>query len=142
MDMNFYHEQDLKLKTRIAEALEAIAKNGGTLSAASDSPEAEDKPAADKPKTSTRTRRTAAQKKADDEAAEKAKPQHTRDEMNAALISLKDQFGKEYAQAVIKEVGEASRMADIKDEKIDEVFGAAVAKAEELSADQGEEDDI
>lgn len=97
---------------RNTEALLSLAKGGSAA------------PAAEKPA------KPAAEKPAKPEKEEKAKL--TQDQVNAALIKLKDKFGMEHAKAIISEQGKAAKMAEIKPAQFQAVYDAAVAKYEEL----------
>ena len=59
------------------------------------------------------------------------KPVHTREEMQAALVELKEKVDAASAKAVISEAGGVAKMADIPDDKIDAVYDAAKAKIDE-----------
>lgn len=76
--------------------------------------------------------RTAAEKKADE-------PKITQEQVNAALIKIKDDFGMPAAKEVIKEFGKVEKMSEIKPAQFQAVFDAAVAKHAELSAGGEEE---
>lgn len=56
-----------------------------------------------------------------------AAPKVTFDEMKAAVLKVKDAKGKAAAEAVIKDVGGAEKMADIKAEKFAAVLAACEA---------------
>lgn len=60
-------------------------------------------------------------------------PKITQEQVNAALIKIKDDFGMEHAKAVIKEFGKVDKMAEIKPAQFQAVFDAAVAKHAELT---------
>lgn len=72
-------------------------------------------------------------------AATKSAPksEHTQSEMQAALNKVKENLGTPAAKAVIKEAGFA-KMADITEDKYDEVYKACQAA---LGDDEGEDDD-
>lgn len=93
-------------------ALEKAA--GATTSAA-------EKPAAGKGKATAET------KKADE-------PKVTQEQVNAALIKIKDAFGMPEAKTVIKEFGLVDKMADIKPAQFKAVLEGAIAKFDELTA--------
>lgn len=71
-------------------------------------------------------------------------PKITQEQMNAALIKIKDHFGMEHAKGIITEVGKAAKMADIKPAQYQAVYDAAVAKHAELTAEAegGESEDL
>lgn len=78
-------------------------------------------------------------------AAKSTKPTKTQAEVNAALIKLKDTFKAEEAKAIITGVGGVERMGEIPESKYDEVYEAAVARFEKLTADtegSGEDDGL
>lgn len=133
MDLNTFGAEMVKQLSRIADALEnsgsSDASKADTKSAAADAPE-------EKKTTTTRRRRSAAASKED----ATAKPKHTRDEVNAALIALKDDCGKEYAQEVIRNAG-YTKMAEIEEKDFDAVYEAAKAKVEEMSNGNLDDDD-
>lgn len=134
MDLNQFGADLIKHLSRIANSLEAIESKAGkaALAAAASSTATVDKGV---------TKPTAA-KAEKAEKKEAAKPKHTRDEMNAALVKVKDDLGKEYAAAIIKEVGGVAKMADIPDDKIDAVFDAAEAKHAEMVTETEEAGDL
>lgn len=76
-------------------------------------------------------------KKAD--ATEAAKPEHSQEEVTAALIKIKDDFGIEHARAVMKK-HKYEKMGDIKPEHFDAIFAEAEALHVSLSeeADNGD----
>lgn len=61
----------------------------------------------------------------------------TQEMVNAALIKIKDDFGMSEAKSIIKEVGKAEKMAEIKPAQYQAVFDAANKKHAELSAGKG-----
>lgn len=67
------------------------------------------------------------------EAVAPAGPKHTQEEVNAALIKIKDDFDMAQAKEVIKSVAKVEKMADIPADKYDAVYDAAVAKHAELT---------
>lgn len=95
------------------EALKAAAASGGAAVTDKAEPKATGKGKADKGK---------------EEA-----PKITQEQVNAALIKIKDDFGMEHAKAVIKEFGKVDKMAEIKPAQFQAIFDAAVAKHAELS---------
>lgn len=117
----------MSIDKTIADLIAALDRNTAALTAAGTGaavPAAADKPKADKPK-----------------AEKKDEPKITQDQVNAALIKIKDSFGMEHAKAIIKEVGKAEKMAEIKPAQYQAVHDAAVAKHAELSAGGGSNDD-
>lgn len=61
------------------------------------------------------------------------KPEHNQDEVNAALIKLKDDFGIEHARAILKK-HKYEKMGEIKPENFDVIFAEAETLHAELSA--------
>lgn len=125
----------MSIDKAIAELTAALIANTAALEkAAGATPSAG---AAAETKTSGRGK-TAADKKADE-------PKITQEQVNAALIKIKDEFGMPEAKNVIKEHGLVDKMADIKPAQFKAVFEAAVAKFDELTAAKdgaGEDDDM
>lgn len=76
----------------------------------------------------------------EEKAAVKSK--HSREEMVAAVVKVKDDFGQPEAKKLIKEVGGTELIKEVPDDKIDALFDAAVAKHEELSNAGSGSDDI
>lgn len=76
------------------------------------------------------------------EAEADAKPEHTQEEVTAALVKIKDDFGIGSAREILKK-WRYEKMGDIKPEHFDAIF----AEAEKLhagltaEADAGEDDD-
>jgi hypothetical protein len=70
-------------------------------------------------------------------------PKITRDQVNGALVKLKDKFGMDEAKAIIKAQGKVEKMGEIKDAQFQAVYEAAVARYEELETgdDEGGGDD-
>ena len=98
---------------------EALLKSGGTTAAATD--KADTKPVG----------------KAKAEKKEEA-PKITQEQVNAALIKIKDDFGMDKAKEVIKEFGKVDKMAEIKPAQYQAVYDAAIAKHAELSEGDGD----
>lgn len=80
-------------------------------------------------------------KKAD--TTEAAKPEHSQEEVTAALVKIKDDFGIEHARAVMKK-HKYDKMGDIKPEHFDAIFNEAEKLHAELTeeADAGEGDGL
>lgn len=120
-------EEAIKANTAAVEALTAQLKAGGSAPA----PAAAPAPAKEK---STKVK---------EGAAAAAKPKHSREEMVAAVVKVKDDFGKPEAEALIKKYSpDTGKIADVKDESIDALYDAAVARHEELSNAGSSDDDI
>lgn len=117
----------MSIDTTIAALIAALDRNTAALTAAGTGaavPAAADKPKADKPK-----------------AEKKDEPKITQDQVNAALIKLKDDFGMEHAKEIIKSAGKAEKMAEIKPAQYQAVHDAAVAKHAELTSGAGGSND-
>lgn len=84
-------------------------------------------PAAAETKTTTKGKAGADTKKVDE-------PKVTQEQVNAALIKIKDSFGMPEAKTVIKEFGLVDKMADIKPAQFKAVLEGAIAKFDELTA--------
>lgn len=133
MDLNKFGTDLLTQLTRIADALESRPVEAAT---ATKSAAKEEAPAKDEaPAKTTRSRAKPAAKK-----DEPVKSKYSRDEMNAALIALKDECGKEFAQEVIRNAG-YTKMAEIEDKDIDAVYEAAKAKHEAMANDNFDDED-
>lgn len=110
--------------------LEQLLANGGTTSAAA----GEDAGAG---KTTTKGKTTKGKTTA---AADK--PKHTKDEVVAAVVAVKDAFGAPAAKAITAKFGLA-KVADAKEEHFDDLFAACEAKlAEQEDGGNDEEDDV
>lgn len=133
MDLNSFGESIVKHLARIANSLEVIEGAARGAGAPAGKPAASDAKV-DKGTTKPET------KKADTKKEETAKPKHSRDEVNAALVKLKDDCGGDVAKAIIKDVGGVNKMADIPDDKLDAVFKAAEDKHAEMVNDAGDDD--
>lgn len=112
--------------------LEQLLANGGTTSAAAGEDAGAGKTTTTKGKT-TKGKTTAA---AD-------KPKHTKDEVVAAVVAVKDAFGAPAAKAITAKFGLA-KVADAKEEHFDDLFAACEAKLAEKEDEDGneEEDDV
>lgn len=133
MDLNSFGESIVKHLARIANSLEVIEGAARGAGAPAGKPAASDAKV-DKGTTKPET------KKPDAKKEETAKPKHSRDEVNAALVKLKDDCGGDVAKAIIKDVGGVNKMADIPDDKLDAVFKAAEDKHAEMVNDGGDDD--
>lgn len=127
MDLNKFGTDLLTQLTRIADALESRPVEAATATKSAAKDEA--------PAKTTRSRAKPAAKK-----DEPVKSKYSRDEMNAALIALKDECGKEFAQEVIRNAG-YTKMAEIEDKDIDAVYEAAKAKHEEMANDNFDDEE-
>lgn len=68
-----------------------------------------------------------------------SKPKFTREQVNAALVKIKDANGAEAAKKIIADVAGVAKMADIKDSKFEAVIEAC-EKA--LGGDAGDDDNL
>lgn len=111
----------MSIDKAIAELTAALIANTAALekSAGAAPSAAAEKPAA--------KGKAAAEKKADETKV-------TQEQVNAALIKIKDAFGMPEAKTVIKEFGLVDKMADIKPAQFKAVLDGAVAKYDELTA--------
>ena len=113
----------MSIEALLTSLKESIDRNTAALEKAAGAA-----PAAGAAETKTTTKgRTAAEKKADE-------PKITQEQVNAALIKIKDSFGMPEAKLVIKEFGLVDMMANIKPAQFKAVFEGAVAKFDELTA--------
>lgn len=108
--------------------LEQLLANGGTTTAAA----GEDTGAG---KTTTKGKTTKGKTTA---AADK--PKHTKDEVVAAVVAVKDAFGAPAAKAITAKFGLA-KVADAKEEHFDDLFAACEAKLAEQDSDDNDQDD-
>lgn len=112
----------MSIDSAIAALTAALIANTAALEkSAGAAPAAAEKPAAGKGKAAAET------KKADE-------PKVTQEQVNAALIKIKDAFGMPEAKTVIKEFGLVDKMADIKPAQFKAVLEGAIAKFDELTA--------
>lgn len=70
-------------------------------------------------------------------APAKAAPKHSKGEMQAAVNEVKENFDTATAKALIKAAG-FDKLADVTEDKFDEIYDAAKAKMEELSGGSGD----
>lgn len=114
----------MSIDKSIAELTAALDRNtAALLAAAGAGAAAAAAPAAEKAGKTEKAAKT----------EKKEEPKITQDQVNAALIKIKDDYGMEHAKEVIKEQGKCDRMADIKPAQYQAVYDAAVAKHAELS---------
>ena len=66
----------------------------------------------------------------------------TQEQVNAALIKIKDDFGMEEAKGVIKSHGKVEKMSEIKPAQYQAVFDAAIARHAELTEGGGAGDEM
>lgn len=124
--MSGIFEQLLAEQQKTNSLLEQLLANGGASSAAA----GEDAGAG---KTTAKGKSTAA---AD-------KPKHTKDEVVAAVVAVKDRFGAPEAKKITAKFGLA-KIAEAKEEHFDAIFDLCEAKLAEPEEDEGnsEEDDV
>ncbi len=116
----------MSIDAQIAALIAALAANTAAL----------EKAAGATPAASTGKSAAAAAK---DKAAGAVKEDAvTQEQMNAALVKIKDDFGMEHAKEVIVAAGGVQKMAEIKPAKYKAVFEAAVAKHAELTEGAGD----
>ena len=89
------------------------------------------------PASATTDKKGPGRPKKTEEAA--AAPKVTFDEVKTALMKVKEEKGKDAAQAIIKDVGKAEKMAEIKEPNYAAVIAACEAA---LAGDDGNDDDI
>lgn len=130
--MSGIFEQLLAEQQKTNSLLEQLLANGGASSAAAGEDAGAGKTAA-KGKTTAKGKSTAA---AD-------KPKHTKDEVVAAVVAVKDRFGAPEAKKITAKFGYA-KIAEAKEEHFDAIFDLCEAKLAEPEEDEGnsEEDDV
>jgi len=69
--------------------------------------------------------------------ASTAKPKHTDKEVTSAVVKVKKKHGDDAAKELIKTVGKADKLAEVKPENYDALYDAAVAKEAEDAEDAG-----
>lgn len=113
--------------------LEQLLANGGTTSAAAGEDAGAGKSTAKGKGASTKGKATST---AD-------KPKHTKDEVVAAVVAVKDRFGAPEAKKITAKFGLA-KIAEAKEEHFDAIFDLCEAKLAEPEEDEGnsEEDDV
>ena len=129
--MSGIFEQLLAEQQKTNSLLEQLLANGGASSAAA----GEDAGAG---KTTTKAKATKGKTTA---AADK--PKHTKDEVVAAVVAVKDRFGAPEAKKITAKFGLA-KIAEAKEEHFDAIFDLCEAKLAETEDDEGniEEDDV
>ena len=131
--MSGIFEQLLAEQQKTNSLLEQLLANGGASSAAA----GEDAGAG---KTTTATKGKATKGKT---TAAADKPKHTKDEVVAAVVAVKDRFGAPEAKKITAQFGLA-KIAEAKEEHFDAIFDLCEAKLAEAEDDEGnsEEDDV
>lgn len=130
--MSGIFEQLLAEQQKTNSLLEQLLANGGASSAAAGEDAGAGKATTTKGKA-TKGKATAA---AD-------KPKHTKDEVVAAVVAVKDRFGAPEAKKITAQFGLA-KIAEAKEEHFDAIFDLCEAKLAEQEEDEGnsEEDDV
>lgn len=112
-------------QTRIITLLEGLQLNAPASSDAGE--------------TTTTTTKTTAKKNTKAKAEDKVKPTHTKDEVVAAVVAVKDAFGAPAAKAITGQFGLA-KIAEAKEDQFDAIFDACQEKLAEADNDEGEEE--
>lgn len=130
--MSGIFEQLLAEQQKTNSLLEQLLANGGASAAAADEDAGAGKTTTTKAKA-TKGKTTAA---AD-------KPKHTKDEVVAAVVAVKDRFGAPEAKKITAKFGLA-KIAEAKEEHFDAIFDLCEAKLAEPEEDEvnSEEDDV
>ena len=135
--MSGIFEQLLAEQQKTNSLLEQLLANGGASSAA-----AGEDAGAGKTTTATATAKGKTTAKGKSTAAAD-KPKHTKDEVVAAVVAVKDRFGAPEAKKITAKFGLA-KIAEAKEEHFDAIFDLCEAKLAEPEEDEGnsEEDDV
>lgn len=131
--MSGIYEQMLAEKQKTNALLEQLVALMGASSAAAGEDAGAGKSTAKGKGTSTKGKATST---AD-------KPKHTKDEVVAAVVAVKDRFGAPEAKKITAKFGLA-KIAEAKEEHFDAIFDLCEAKLAEPEEDEGnsEEDDV
>ncbi|EDQ8124055.1 hypothetical protein H8U13_004287 [Salmonella enterica] len=93
-------------------------------------------------KTTTTTKKGGTSKSTKTTETKATKPKHTKDEVVAAVVAVKDAFGAPEAKKITAHFGLA-KVAEAKEEHFDEIVEMCEAKlAEKDEGGNGEEDDV
>lgn len=122
-------EQILEAQVKTNTLLESLLANGVSAPAGETA-------GADTGKTTSTTGKKTTTGKG--KTTEKPKPTHTKDEVVAAVVAVKDAFGAPAAKAITAEFGLA-KIAEAKEDQFDAIFDACQAKLEESNA-EGEDE--
>lgn len=125
--MSGIFEQLLAEQQKTNSLLETLIANGGAAPAG-------DAADAGKGKSTTTSKRGAGKTN----TTEKAKPNHTKDEVVAAVVAVKDAFGAPAAKAITAQFGLA-KIAEAKEDQFDAIFDAC---QEKLAEKQEEEEEV
>jgi hypothetical protein len=121
-----------KLLAAIIALTEALNNKSGSAGSSDKGGEAEEK------KTTTRSRASAKDK--DDDGDEKKTTSRakkvTREDVTALLNKVKEDLGAPVAKKLIKDIGEAERLAEVDDDLLEALFKAANKKLD-AAADTG-----
>lgn len=130
--MSGIFEQLLAEQQKTNSLLEQLLANGGASSAAGED--------AGAGKSTAKGKGTSTKGKATSTAD---KPKHTKDEVVAAVVAVKDRFGAPEAKKITAKFGLA-KIAEAKEEHFDAIFDLCEAKLAEPEEDEGnsEEDDV
>lgn len=128
--MSGIFEQLLAAQVKTNTLLETLIANGGVAAPAGETADAGKTTSTTGKKTTTKAKTT-----------EKPKPTHTKDEVVAAVVAVKDAFGAPAAKAITAEFGLA-KIAEAKEDQFDAIFDACQAKLEESNAAGEEEEEV
>lgn len=128
--MSGIFEQLLAEQQKTNSLLETLISNGGGAAPAGD--------AADAGKGKTTGARGGKGTKTN--TTEKAKPNHTKDEVVAAVVAVKDAFGAPAAKAITAQFGLA-KIAEAKEDQFDAIFDACQEKLAEQNT-EGADDEV
>lgn len=120
--MSGLFEQMLAAQLKTNELLAAILANGGTVASAT----------TETTETTTASKPTKSKAKKDESPA---KPKHTKDEVVAAVVAVKDAFGAPEAKKITAHF-DLKKVAEAKEEQFDAIVEMCNAKL----AEKGEED--
>ncbi|WP_458321543.1 hypothetical protein [Providencia sp. CRPN22473] len=123
--MSGIFEQLLAAQTKTNELLEAILANGGSVSAGA------------KSETKEATSGKSTKSKKEDAPA---KPKHTKDEVVAAVVAVKDAFGAPEAKKITAHF-KLKKVAEAKEDQFDAIVEMCNAKLAEKENDEGDDDD-
>lgn len=122
----------MSIETLLQNLIDAVNANTAAIKAAGTGAAATaEAPTA----TAEKQTRTRAKK---DEAAKPAGPKHTKAEMQAALNEVREAMGTAKAKELIKNAG-FDKLADVTEDKFDELYDAAKALLAAEEGDEGED---
>jgi len=121
----------------LEKLLAAIIALTEALNAKSGSADSSDKGGDEDKKTTTRSRASAKDKDGDDEKKTTTRAKKvTREDVTALLNKVKEDLGAPVAKKLIKDIGEAERLAEVDDDLLEALFKAANKKLD-AAADTG-----